>query len=216
MARKMGFRLALAAVVLALAGCGEPPARGEVALPAPTAGEVRPLDCPTFNCERPGVQPGMPYLYRLHTHCGVLSVFFDGRPFYVEAIEPSSVTWGLQNPFNDGTMTLVSHGVAEFRDPQGHVIRFVDDPPGVIGYPYPSQVHVHSGGNRLLEVAFAGRRWQPQGTLPGVTGPPYGDGHDRFTTVEGTMVLLSSDRAAFRSQAGAVVPFTLAPITGCD
>ncbi len=212
----MASRLALAAVILALAGCGEPQAAAEVVVPAPINGEVGPLDCPSPNCERHGVQQGMPYLYRLHTHCGVLSIFFDGRPFYVEAIEPSSVTSGLQNPFDDGAMALLSHGVAEFRDPQGHVIRFVDDPPGVIGRPYPFKVRVLSGGNRLLEVAFAGRRWQPQGTLPGVTGPPYGDGRDRFTTVDGTMTLLSSDRAAFRSQSGAAVLFTLAPLTGCD
>jgi hypothetical protein len=156
------------------------------------------------------------YSYRLHTHCGVLGTRFDGRPFYVEAVDPSTVTTGLDNPEDLGTMTLVSPHLAVFVTSQGHIIQFVDSPPGVVGQPYPFRVLVLSGGNQLIDRQFAGRLWRAQGSIPGVVGPPYGNGQDRFTEVDGTITLIAPDTAAFRSAAGAQVRFVAVEPGGCD
>jgi hypothetical protein len=152
----------------------------------------------------------------LHTHCGVLGTRFDGRSFFVEAADPSTVASGLNNPDDLGTMTLVSSHVALFRAASGSVIRFVDSPPGVIGQPYAFRVYVLSGGNQLIDRGFAGRLWRALGTLPGVVGPPYGNGQDRFTVVDGTMTLSGPDAAVFRTSTGAQVQFVPAGPVLCD
>jgi hypothetical protein len=146
----------------------------------------------------------------------VLGTRFDGRALYVEAVDPSTVTSGLNNPEDLGTMTLVSSHVAVFRAASGSVIRFVDSPPGVVGRPYPFRVYVLSGGNQLIDRGFAGRLWRALGTLPGVVGPPYGNGQDRFTAVDGTMTLTSPDAAVFRTSTGAQVEFAPEEAQGCD
>jgi len=156
------------------------------------------------------------YSYRLFTHCGVLGACFDGRSFFVEAIDPSLVTSGLINPEDVGTMTLVSIHIAVFRTSAGNAIRFVDAPPGIVGHPYPFRVYVLSGGNQLIDRGFAGRLWRALGTLPGVVGPPYGNGQDRFTVVDGTMTLTGPDAAVFRTSSGAQVQFVPAQALGCD
>lgn len=158
----------------------------------------------------------MGYPYRLFTHCGVLGTRFDGRSFYVEAIDPSTVTSGLNNPEDVGTMTLISIRVAVFRASAGNVIRFVDTPPGVVGRPYPFRVYVLSGGNQLIDRGFAGRLWRALGTLPGVVGPPYGNGQDRFTVVDGTMTLTGPAAAVFQASSGAQVQFVPEGALGCD
>jgi hypothetical protein len=152
----------------------------------------------------------------LHTHCGVLGTRFDGRDFYVEAVDPSTVTSGLNNPEDLGTMTLVSSHVAAFRTSAGNIIRFVDSPPGVVGQPYPFRAYVLSGGNHLIDRGFAGRLWRALGTLPGVVGPPYGNGQDRFTVVDGTMTLNGVDAPTFRTSTGAQVQFVPAGMVLCD
>jgi hypothetical protein len=152
----------------------------------------------------------------LHTHCGVLGTRFDGRIFYVEAVDPSTVTNGLNNPEDLGTMRLVSSHLAVYRAASGTVIRFVDSPPGVIGHPYTFRVFVLSGGNRLIDRGFAGRLWRALGTLPGVVGPPYGNGQDRFAAVDGTMTLGSPDAAVFQTSTGAQVQFAPAGMVLCD
>jgi hypothetical protein len=172
--------------------------------------------CSGYTCDGPGAQPNAAYSYRLNTHCGVLGTRFDGRPFYVEAIDPSAVTIGLDNPEDVGTMTLLSPHVAVFRAAAGKQIRFVDAPPGVIGQPYPFRVLVQSGGNQLIERGFAGRRWQAEGALPGITGPPAGPkGQDAVAEIDGTMTLTGPDAAVFRSGSGAQVRFVVMGPVGC-
>jgi hypothetical protein len=112
-------------------------------------------------------------------------------------------------------MVLLAAHLAEFQDPAGHHIRFVDSPPGVIGKAYPFTVHVLAGGNQLIDERFAGRVWHPQGTLPGVSGPPYGNGHDAYTTVSGSLTLASADQAIFVAPSASAVTFVRMQ-EGCD
>ena len=115
-----------------------------------------------------------------------------------------------------GFMTLVSPHVAEFTDPAGNRIRFVDSLPGEINHPYPLAVRVLSGGNHILDEPFAGRHWQTTETLPGVVGLPYGNGMDRVTFVQGIFIIADSEDAIFKSDAGGVLHFSAVPPMGCD
>ena len=189
----------LAVVALLVAGC-DPGV-------APSAKASRPTPTPTFI---PLSQP-----FRLHTHCGVLWTYFAGRMFYLQELYPGRVSY-LGDPEAVGTMTLLSAHVAEFSDSAGHLIRFVDQLPGQTNMPYPFVVRVLSGGNALIDEQFAGRLWHTTETLPGVKGPPYGNGMDRFTAVHGTLTLVDAEDAVFRSDAGAVVHFTAPGPVGCD
>jgi hypothetical protein len=113
-------------------------------------------------------------------------------------------------------MTLISPHVAEFTDAAGHRVRFVDYLPGEVDRPYPLTVLVISGGNQVADRQFAGRHWRTTDTLPGVVGPPYGNGRDAYTEVHGTMTLLGDGNARFKSDAGAVLRFSALPPAGCD
>jgi hypothetical protein len=163
--------------------------------------------CNAYTCDGPGAQLNVAYHYQLGTHCGVLEIRFDGRTFYIASLYPTDELAGLNQPVDVGTMVLLSSHVAAFRDPAGHDIRFVDTPPGVIGHAYPFTVHVLAGGNQLIDERFAGRLWHPHGTLPGVSGPPYGNGHDAYTAVSGSLTLLSADQAVFTTPSSSTVGF---------
>jgi hypothetical protein len=106
---------AVAIVVTAtvLAACGEGPAAPVTKPPAPartaavTAGPTRP--------------------YLLYTHCGIDEARIGNR--YYEAVRPLSdgqgnppAGWG--NPYQRGTMTLLSPQEALFRDDAGHQVLF--------------------------------------------------------------------------------------------
>lgn len=171
--------------------------------------------CSSYTCDGPGAQLNVSYPYRLFTHCGVVSTRFNGQSFYVAAIDPFTVISGLRNPEDAGTMTLVSPHAAVFRASSGQTIPFVDSPPGSVGVPYPLTVSVSSGGNQLVDRPFAGFVWKAQGTLPGVSGPPYGNGQDSFIHVPGTMTMTGPESATFRSNSGAQVQFVHAAM-GCD
>jgi hypothetical protein len=171
--------------------------------------------------QTPGTAAFMPVSqpFSLFTHCGILTTYYAGRTFYLEALDPSHVAIvgdRLGNPFATGTMTLISPHVAEFTDVAGHRIRFVDYLPGEVDQPYPLTVFVISGGNQVVDRQFAGRRWRTTDTFPGVAGPPYGNGRDAFTQVHGTMTLLGDGNARFRSDAGAIARFSPLPPVGCD
>jgi len=65
--------------------------------------------------------------YRLYTHCGIDEARIGNR--YFEAVHPLSdghgnppAGWG--NPFQQGTMTLLSKSEAVFRDDAGHHVLF--------------------------------------------------------------------------------------------
>jgi hypothetical protein len=197
MPRRIGFVV----VALLLAGCDWGGTRSVKAPPTPT---------PTFT---PVSQP-----FRLFTHCGILTTYIAGRTFYLAELYPARVSF-LGNPGDpevSGTMTLLSPHVARFSDRAGNQILFVDQLPGALNSPYPFAVHVLSGGNTLIDEQFAGRHWHTTETLPGVKGPPYGNGMDRVTEVHGTLTILDAEDAVFHSDAGAVVHFAALGPTGCD
>jgi len=99
-----------AVVAVALAACGSGPA-AQVTAPAASAAPAA----------------GSPQPYRLYTHCGIDEVRLGHRFF--EAAHPLSdgqgnppAGWG--NPYQPGTMTLLSPAEAVFRDRAGHQVRF--------------------------------------------------------------------------------------------
>jgi hypothetical protein len=172
--------------------------------------------CVSEGCNAPGAQLNVSYPYRLWTHCGVLEIRFDGRVFYLESLNPADVLVGLDQPQDTGTMVLLSAHLAEFRDAAGHSIRFVDTWPGLIGQAYPFTARI-STSNQLIDARFAGRVWHASGTLQGVSGPPYGNGQDRFTAVNGRLTLVSTDRATFATPNGTTVEFVrIDPVVVCD
>lgn len=194
--------LGLVVVALLVAGCGPavtPSVKASTRTPAPTFIPVS--------------QP-----FRLFTHCGILTTYIAGRAFYLAELYPSRVTLqgNAGNPEVSGTMTLLSPHVARFSDPAGNQVLYVDELPGALNTPYPFAVHVLSGGNTLIDEPFAGRHWHTTETLPGVKGPPYGNGRDSFTEVHGTLTIVDAEDAVFRSDAGAVVHFTALGFVGCD
>ena len=179
---------------LALAGCGRHDMNvGPTPTPLPSTGQ-------SFN---------------LFTHCGILTTTIAGRTFYLAELSPARVPV-VGNPVESGTITMITPHLAEFTDASGNHIRFIDQPPGKLNHPYPFTVHVIDGGNRLIDEPFAGRWWRTSDTLPGVVGPPYGNGQDRYTTVKGTFTLTSENQAVFKSDAGAIARFTVRQPTGCD
>ena len=196
------MRAGLAVTVAAglIAGCGEA---------ATTAG--KPSAAATSAISQP--QP-----FNLFTHCGILTTYFAGRTFYLAEVYPSRVQVSTDpgRPEVTGTMTLLSPHVAAFVDHAGNRVLFVDQLPGALNTPYPFAVGVMSGGNQIGDEQFAGRRWHTAETLPGVVGPPYGNGQDRSTSVGGTFTIIDAEDGVFRSYAGAVLHFSALPPAGCD
>jgi hypothetical protein len=73
---------------------------------------------------------GVAYPLDLYTHCGVLGtdvggVWFAADPPLVEGAANPPAGWG--NPYQPGTLTLVSTEEALFADEVGHVVRLVAD-----------------------------------------------------------------------------------------
>jgi hypothetical protein len=100
-------------VALALAGCSGSPT-APMASPAPSSTSSAPA-------------AGLPQPYRLYTHCGIYEARIGNR--YFEAVHPVSdgqgnppPGWG--NPYQPGTMTLLSPATAIFRDHAGHRVQF--------------------------------------------------------------------------------------------
>jgi hypothetical protein len=192
----------LVVVALLVAGCsGSATTSVTASITAPTA---------TFT---PISQP-----FRLFTHCGILTTYIAGRTFYLAELYPARVTFqgNPGSPEVAGTMTLLWPHVARFTDQAGNQILFVDQLPGALNVPYPYGVRVMSGGNTLADEQFAGRRWHTTETLPGVNGPPYGNGLDSFTVVHGKLTIVDAEDAVFLSDAGGVVHFTALGPVGCD
>jgi hypothetical protein len=74
-----------------------------------------------------GAAVGSPRPYQLYTHCGIDEARIGNR--YFEAVHPLSdgqgnppPGWG--NPYQQGTMTLLSPTKAVFRDQAGHQVQF--------------------------------------------------------------------------------------------
>jgi hypothetical protein len=104
-----------AVVAVALAACG-----------SGAAGQVTPSAAPA-PATSTAAAAGPPQPYRLYTHCGIDEARVGHR--YFEAVHPLSdgqgnppAGWG--NPYQPGTMTLLSPAEAVFRDRAGHQVRF--------------------------------------------------------------------------------------------
>ena len=108
-----GPAMASAAVAGVLVACATGPA-------APVTSPARP--------SAPAVTAvGSPQPYQLYTHCGIDEARIGNR--YFEAVHPLSdgqdnppPGWG--NPYQQGTMTLLSPTEAVFRDQAGHQVLF--------------------------------------------------------------------------------------------
>jgi hypothetical protein len=103
-----------AVVAIVLTACGSSPA-AHVTSPA------RPSATTAAAAAR------SPQPYRLYTHCGIDEARIGNR--YFEAVHPLSdgqgnppPGWG--NPYQQGTMTLLSPAGAVFRDHAGHQVQF--------------------------------------------------------------------------------------------
>ena len=89
-------------------------------------GHSGPLALPLKEGERAEI--GVSYLHELNTHCGIFGTSFDlGRwvanpPLTDEKGVNPPPGWG--NPFEEGTMELLSANVAEFRGESGVVAQF--------------------------------------------------------------------------------------------
>ena len=111
--RRWSGPLVAAAIVAALAACAG----------SPTAPLARPAR-PSTSSATAG---GSPQPYRLYTHCGISEARIGNR--YFAAVHPLSdgqgnppPGWG--NPYQAGTMTLLSSTTAIFLDHAGHRVQF--------------------------------------------------------------------------------------------
>jgi hypothetical protein len=73
---------------------------------------------------------GVPVPFELYTHCGVLGadvggVWFAADPPLVE--DPANPPAGWDNPYQAGTLTVLSDDEALFTDDAGHEVRLVAD-----------------------------------------------------------------------------------------
>ncbi len=91
---------------------------------------------PAARQQGPDRASGSPQPFRLYTHCGVGEARIGNR--YFEAVHPLSdgqgnppPGWG--NPYQAGTMTLLSPATAMFRDAAGHQV-FFRLRPGATGF----------------------------------------------------------------------------------
>ena len=72
--------------------------------------------------------------YRMYTHCGVLYADFNGTRYYAD---PPVRDGNWNNPYDDGTLSVVDASTVEFTDPAGNRARFTTHPSGGIPTIYP-------------------------------------------------------------------------------
>jgi hypothetical protein len=108
-----GPPVAGAAMAMVFAACGSGPAAQVTAPAGPST--------------KAAAAVGSAQPYQLYTHCGIDEVRIGNR--YFEAVHPLSdgqanppPGWG--NPYQQGTMTLLSPAGAVFRDSAGHQVQF--------------------------------------------------------------------------------------------
>ena len=113
-----------------LLGRGGPPMGGAVMaviLAACGGGPVAPVSSTAAPSATGAAHAGRPQPYQLYTHCGIGEARIGG--YYFEAVHPlsdghSNPPPGWGNPYQQGTMTLLSPAEAVFRDRVGHQVRF--------------------------------------------------------------------------------------------
>ena len=106
---------AVMAVVLAACGSG------------PAAPPTTPARSSTAAAATAAATVGVARPYQLYTHCGIDEARIGNR--YFEVVHPLNdgqgnppPGWG--NPYQQGTMTLLSSAAAVFRDHAGHQVQF--------------------------------------------------------------------------------------------
>ncbi len=113
--------------------------------PIPTSTPIQ-EDSPTIACspqtkELPcgsGVEIGSSYPYQLYTHCGIRWAYFDGHWWKASpALDDGSGNppsgWG--NPFDNGSMVLISDNLAQFTSDAGQTANFEPLPRDIQEYP---------------------------------------------------------------------------------
>jgi hypothetical protein len=124
--------VAVLAIVLAAAIIDEIVSPGVRSLPPQVASvEAQPVGNGQFRFSpRSGrVSPGVPYRFQLYTHCGLgwpLAMDFDGSFWSPVAPGPASdgsgnPPAGYGNPYDEGTITLISSTLAQYRTSTGTV-----------------------------------------------------------------------------------------------
>ena len=128
--RRLGVPATAGAVMaVVLAACGSGPAAQPAAQPTTPAS-------PSTAAAAAAAAAGSARPYQLYTHCGIDEARIGNR--YFEAVHPLSdgqgnppPGWG--NPYQPGTMTLLSTAEAVFRDHAGHQVQF-QLRPGATGF----------------------------------------------------------------------------------
>ena len=122
MRRSRAAILAGAAMVLAACGGGTAAQAAKPAAPSTAAQAAKPAAPSTAAAIAGSARP-----YLLYTHCGIDEARIGNR--YYQAVHPLSdghddppAGWG--NPYQRGTMTLLSPDEAVFRDDAGHQVLF--------------------------------------------------------------------------------------------
>ena len=115
--------LGAAVAAIVLAACGSSPAAQVTTSARPSATTA----AATTTTTGAAAAARSPQPYQLYTHCGIDEARVGNR--YFEAVHPLSdgqgnppPGWG--NPYQQGTMTLLSPAEAVFRDRAGHQVQF--------------------------------------------------------------------------------------------
>ncbi|MEO7804103.1 MAG: hypothetical protein ABIS18_06885 [Actinomycetota bacterium] len=130
----IGGPLLVAVAVVAVIAAPGPPRR-LLARPMPDSQSPMPTTHPKWRelVDRPNsgrVNKGVSYRFPLSTHCGLdYDVDFDGSHWDYAGPYPSedgnAKAWhGFDDPFDYGTMKLISEGIAEYRGASGSIVRF--------------------------------------------------------------------------------------------
>ncbi len=74
----------------------------------------------------PGTEPTKVYDYALHTHCGIQWAQIDGRLWETEPLNDGNgnPANGWDNPWHQGTLTVVDHHTATYDSHRGPVLEF--------------------------------------------------------------------------------------------
>jgi hypothetical protein len=115
-------------VAIALGSCtgDQAPPEGRQPSASPSPRVITGVDT-----EKAGLEVGVPYRIELYTHCGIdFWTRFDGS--YWDAVNYDNSTGnpppGLGNPYDLGTMTLLSEEEAQYVSESHKVIRFTRAP----------------------------------------------------------------------------------------
>jgi hypothetical protein len=116
--------LGVVMVAIALGSCtgAQTPPEGRQPSARPSPRAVTGVDT-----ERAGLEVGVPYRIEFYTHCGIdFWTKFDGS--YWDAVDHDNSTGnpprGLGNPYDFGTMTLLSENDARYVSESGRAFRF--------------------------------------------------------------------------------------------